>query len=330
MAARLSVDDKLAALRRIRGEPPCPEHVAELSRYLGDRSNLVVATSAAIAAERSLVELTHRLEAAYPQFLVDPLKNDKLCRAKIALIQALDKFEHPTPEIFVRAARHVQHEPIWGGSEDTAGPLRAAAIFALARIGDPAYLPLIVDSMVDPLKDVRMAAAQALVTFEHEGGALLLRLKAMIGDAEPEVLTECFAALLTIDFVAHRDLVAGFLNSPSDPRAEAAAIALGRSRSAEVLDILLNAWHQTIDTPLKEQILLAIATLRHPAAIDKLIEIVASSAEKDALAALFALKIHNYDSKLRERLSAVVDQSRSASLQARFRRDFPEAAADGR
>ena len=124
MAARASLDDKLAAIRALRGRALTPEQKAELRVRIGDRSNLVVA-AAAIAGESTLVELAEDLEAAFDRFLVNPLKDDKLCRAKIAVVQALDRMEHPKPDVFVRAARHGQFEPVWGGTEDSAPPPRA-------------------------------------------------------------------------------------------------------------------------------------------------------------------------------------------------------------
>ena len=63
--------------------------------------------------------------------------------------------------------------------------------------------------------------------------------------------------------------------------------------------------------------------LRLPAAIDYLLELVASESETDAIAALSALKIHNYDPRLRERLAKVVQKTGSRTLQAPFDRDFP-------
>jgi hypothetical protein len=62
-----------------------------LRKSIGDRSNLLVAAAAVIAGENALVELAKDLEVAFDRFLVNPLKGDKLCRAKIAVVQALDK-----------------------------------------------------------------------------------------------------------------------------------------------------------------------------------------------------------------------------------------------
>jgi HEAT repeat protein len=322
MANRLSVEDKLAAIRRLREEPASAEQTAVLRRSLGDRSNLVVAAAAAVVAAHGLVELAADLEAAFERFLANPLKDDKLCRAKIAVIQALDKIEHDRPEVFRTAARHVQYEPVWGGQEDSAAPLRAAAIFALARIGGREDLPLMVDSLIDPEKDVRIATAQALASFASEAVGLLLRLKARLGDKEPEVLCECLASLLTISPKEYFPFVSEFLDTGNAAKCEAAVLALGKSRLPEAFDALRSCWKRATSTGLREQVLLAIAMLRLPAAIDYLFELVASDAEMDAMAALFALKIHNYDPRLRQRVAEIVQKKGSRALQARFDRDF--------
>src|SRR5215472_16633907 len=100
MATRPSLDDKLAAVRQLRGQVLDADQKDDRRKSLGDRSNLVVAAAAEIAGENALVELAKDLEAAFPRFLVHPLKDDKLCRAKIAIVQALDKMEHQRTEVF--------------------------------------------------------------------------------------------------------------------------------------------------------------------------------------------------------------------------------------
>jgi HEAT repeat protein len=322
MATRLSLDDKLAALRELRGRTLMSEQQAELKKYLGDRSNLVVAASAELAGENALLELTPDLEAAFGRFLVNPLKDDKLCRAKIAIVQALDKMEHQRPDVFEKASTYEQHEPVWGGSEDTAAPLRAAALIALARIEPSGSLPRLVDAMVDPLKDVRIAAAQALGYVGTEAAGLVLRLKARMGDADPEVLSECLSGLLAANSREYLPFVTGFLEPDEPARCEAASLALGKSRLPDALDPLKACWPRCLSTGLKERILLSIAMMRLPAAIDHLLEIVASDSEKDAAAAMSALKIHNYDPRLCERLELVVRKSGSRTLRTLFDRDF--------
>ena len=55
MAARESLDDKLAAIRALRGQSLGPDQKGELKRRIADRSNLVVAAAAAIVGENALV-----------------------------------------------------------------------------------------------------------------------------------------------------------------------------------------------------------------------------------------------------------------------------------
>jgi HEAT repeat protein len=322
MGKRLSLEEKLAAIHRIKEEPARADHTEELRRGVGDKSNLVVAAAAAIVGELSIVELSAELESAFERFLINPVKDDKLCRAKIAVIQALDKLEHGRPDPFRKAARHVQLEPVWGGQADSAAPLRASASIALARVGSREDQPLLVDLLADPEREVRIAAAQALTCFEPDTAGLLLRLKVRCGDDEPEVLSECFSGLLAVDPRANLSFVSGFVRPESSSHCEAAVLALGKSRLPEALAELKECRNRVFSTGLKEQILLAIAMLRVPAAIDYLLEVVASESEKDAIAALFALKIHNYDPRLRERISEIVGKTDSPALQARFERDF--------
>jgi HEAT repeat protein len=322
MASRLSLDDKLAAVRAIRNQPPSATDVMELRRFIGDRSNLVVAAAAAIVGERTLVELAADLEAAFDRFLIDPLKTDKLCRAKIAVIQALDKIEHLKRGIFEKAAGHVQLEPVFGGKEDSAARLRAAAIFALSRIGGSDYHRLLVDSLTDSETDVRIAAAQALGYVGTEAAGLVLRLKARLGDTNSDVLSECLSGLLMLEPEENLDFVCEFLDPLDSAQCEAAALALGKTRLPAALEALKACWQRSHEPALKQQLLLAIAMMRLPAAIDFLLDLVGSGSEATALAAISALKFHRYDPRLCERLAAAVTKADNRRLQTRFAQDF--------
>ena len=320
MGKRLSVDEKLSAVRRLRDQDSSPQVTAELRSALGDKSNLIVAAAAAIAGDQKIADLASDLEAAFDRLLVDPLKSDKLCRGKLAVVQALDKLEHDRPDTFLRAASHVQFEPVWGGQEDTAAPLRAAGLLALARLDYHSLLPLLVDSLTDPQKEVRIAAAQALGYHGTESAGLLLRLKARIGDHEPEVISECLGGLLNCSPKESLPLVSQFLDSGDPGLREAAILALGRSRLPEAFELLKARW-QRDPLGLKETLLLAMAMLRLPAANDFLLELIATGPETVSSAALSALMIHHYDPRLRERIADAVEKSGIRSLRAKFERD---------
>lgn len=322
MASRASLDDKLAALRGLRGRGLNAEEKARLRDRIGDRSNLVVAAAAAIAGDNALIELKEDLRAAFDRFLANPLKDDKLCRAKIAIVQALDRMEDPGADLFRRAATHVQPEPVWGGTEDSAPPLRAAAIIAMARVEGSASLPSLVDALADPARDVRIAAASAIGAVGTEGAGLVLRLKVRVGDRDPDVFSECLGGLLAVDPGENLAIVAGYLD-PSDPAAcEAAALALGKSRLPEAFEPLLACWPRCHSPELRQQVLLAIAILRRPGPTDYLMDLVASEAEPTAIAALSALRIFQGDPRLRDRIAGLVRGRGSPKLQACFDRDL--------
>jgi HEAT repeat protein len=322
VAHRLSLDDKLAAIKALRKQPPSSEVEAQLNRGLKDRSNLLVATAAAVVGEQNVRSLAGELTAAFERFLVDPVKDDKLCRAKIAIVQALDRLEHVEPDVFHKAARHVQLEPVWGGQVDTAAPLRSAALVALARIGSSSDLPLVVDSLADPEKDVRITSAQVLGSFGTTAAGLVLRLKVRVGDRDPEVLSECLSGLLSVDARDNFPLVAEFLDVTDPSRCEAAVLALGKSRLPEALEALKSCWNRCVSDELQDQIFLAISMLRQPGAIDYLLGMVASESEPAAGAALSALKIHSHDPRLRERIAGVVKDRKLRRLQDQFEREF--------
>ena len=230
--------------------------------------------------------------------------------------------EHQDPDVFQKAASHVQLEPVWGGTEDSAPPLRAAAVVALARVEGSGSLPLLVDAMADPAKDVRIAAAVALGAVGTEGAGLVLRLKVRVGDSDPDVLSECLGGLLTVDPKENLPLVTEFLE-PSNPAAcEAAALALGRSRLPEALDPLKECWQRSHSAELRQQVLLAIAILRRPAATDYLMELVASESEPTAIAALSALRIYKDDPRLPRANREARPRTRESAAPPGFDRDF--------
>ncbi len=147
-----------------------------------------------------------------------------------------------------------------GAGKKTSGTARAAAILALARIDCRGLLSVLVDAISDPQKEVRIAAAQALVAHGSESASLLLRFKARTGDKEPEVITECLCGLLTSSPTDSLPFVSQFLDSADAILCEAAVLALGRSRLAEAFDLLKARWQKT-SIGLTETIFLAMAML---------------------------------------------------------------------
>jgi HEAT repeat protein len=325
MAKARSIDAKLNRLRTLRTEPASPAQATELRELLGDKSNFVVAGAAEIVGECGLVELGPTLVDAFQRFVNDPVENDKLCRAKIAIAEALHKIEFDAEETLRIAIRFVQAEPAWGGSEDTAAPLRATAAFALLRIGPRDLLILLAELLTDTEKVARAAAAKALGASGQSAAIPLLRFKARTGDEEPEVVGECLNALIAAEPKESIPFVAEFLGSSDDAVAEGAVLALAESRRPEALEILKKHWPRARGQSLESVLLLAIAITRLPAGIDFLLDVLEKEGGETAASALSALAIHRHNPSVKERVAAVMSTKKAPDLKQRFEKEFGKA-----
>ena len=286
----------------MRGQPPSPEGRAEVARHLSSKMNLVAAKAARIAGEWLAAELTPELVAAFDRFMLKPETTDKRCAAKIEILKALVKLEYPSPSVFRRAMRHIQMEPTWGGTVDTAAEVRALGAIGLAQTGYVETLEEIVPLLVDPERDARIGAVRAVAASGLPGGAPVLRLKALSSD-EPEVLGECFAALLRVDPARSLEFVAKFLAHHDDALAEAAALALGDSRLESAFAILREASQRPRARGLRRALLVAIALLRRENAIDYLLELVREGESQVSADAVAALAMYENDPRVAQALA---------------------------
>lgn len=304
-----SLEEQLDRLAELRGQPPSPEGRAEAARYLDSKMNLVAAKAARIAGEWLIADLTPQLLAAFERFMLKPETTDKRCAAKIEILKTLCKLEHTSPAIFRRGLRHVQMEPTWGGSVDTAAEVRALSAMGLAQTYDPDALEDIVPLLLDRERDARIGAVRAVSASGLPGGVLLLRLKALSGD-EPEVLGECFMGLLRMAPAKSLEFVAGFLRNSDPAIAEAAALALGESRVEEAFPILREALDRLQTRELRRTLLLAIALLRRERGIDYLLDQVQHGEELMSADALAALAMYEKD----PHVGPWIEQARSARV----------------
>src|ERR1019366_97663 len=140
--------DELAALRAASS----PENAVEpLRKVLKDRSNYLVSKAAALAGELRLTALTPDLLRAFDRFMESPVKTDPQCWAKDAIVKALKDLGHDDPTVFLRGIGHVQMEPVYGGSVDTALTLRGSC--ALALVACTLDRQTILTRLVDLLAD---------------------------------------------------------------------------------------------------------------------------------------------------------------------------------
>ena len=78
---------------------------------------------------------------------------------------------------YVRGSTHVQMEPVWGGQEDAAGPLRANCILALPQCSDLRRSDVfrhLVDSLTDALDPVRLEAVRTIEQMNGDEASVLL------------------------------------------------------------------------------------------------------------------------------------------------------------
>jgi HEAT repeat protein len=310
MAKKL--EEQLEALEQLRQAGASPEATEALRKALRHRSNYYVAKAARVAAELSLASLVPDLLAGLDRFFTDPVKSDPQCWAKNAIVQALADLGHGESATYLRGLHHVQMEPVWGGQADSAGPLRAKCALGLVQcrdLSDTQLLSHLIELLVDDDKTVRVEAARAIGRIDRAEAALLLRLRALVGDPEPEVLGACFSALLGIEEAQGIAFVSRFLDRGEEAVGEA-ALALGLTHDAGALKILRDRWERKRDPVL----LTAIALTNLPEALDFLIEQVAA----DSLSALEALASARLSAEVRTRIAAAVESTGNPRLRVAF------------
>ena len=292
MAGR-DIEAKIEQLSRLRAGAAA-EAVAPLRKALTDRVNLVVAKAATIAGELLLRELEPDLVRAFERLLEDPVKRDPQCWGKNAIAQALKELEHRESAMFLRGARHVQMEPVWGGQEDTASTLRGICLLALVACTDlkrQEILRHLVNALTEAAAPVRVDAARALAQMGGDECALLLRLKARMGDSEPSVTGQALEGLLALERKEALPFVAEFLNPKGGEIAEEAALSLGASRMVAAVALLRDVWGRSRHAEFRAALLRALCISRDEQALAFLEDLVKNGGEPDAADARRALAL---------------------------------------
>jgi HEAT repeat protein len=217
-------------------------------------------------------------------------------------VRVLIQVEHHDARVYTRGLRHVQLEPVFGGREDVAGPLRGHSALGLVRAQHRDAPLELAALLADPIPSARAAAAQVLGEIDPAVAVPLLRFKVLSGDPEIEVIGACLSALL----VAGRELSVPFVAArleKSPALAEAAALALGESRLAAAFEPLAELTAKG-PTEVRAVGFLALALLRTDRAWEHLLDVVATGSFVDARDAATALATFRHDAKLVERLRA--------------------------
>jgi hypothetical protein len=289
MSGKRQFEQQIAALEALR-EASGQDRPAQLQKALTHKNNFIVAKAADLAREFNLQDLTPALLEAFDRFFSNPEKSDPQCWAKNAISRALAGFEYQEPEVFLRGMRHTQLEAVWGGRSDTAGTLRSTCALALVQcraLTNDDLLRCLLDLMADPDKTVRSEVAKAIEQVASPSASLLLRLRATLGNDEPEVLGACYAGVLRLEGAGAIEWVVRFLPGGDDAAGEA-ALAIAGTHSPQAFDALRRSLDDSSDPWFRSVLLSAIALTRQDEAIEFLLDQVKSES-LDAERALEAI-----------------------------------------
>jgi HEAT repeat protein len=306
----------------MRNQPATAETTLELRRYLADASSLIVTEAARIIKDQAVADLVGDLVAAFDRLMIDPEKNDKQCRAKIEIVDALNRLDYAEPDVFLRGLAHHQDRRFGAPpAQDAAGALRAFCAFGLARIGHPGVVLLLTELLLDSDDTARAGAARALGNTGSLAAIPLLRYKVRTGDRLADVIDECFASLLTLSFEESLPLVAQYLRAEESALQGAALFALAETRRPEAFAVLRDYW-PAAPADLRESLLVALAMCRLPAANDFLIGLIAGK-DPSARSVLSAMTIHQHNPKITASIAAAVEANGAESVREWFRKKFP-------
>lgn len=287
-----SFDAELTALDYLASATP-EESREPLRKALTHPNNFIVAKAARLIAEHNHRTLNRELAAAFQRFLPEsgdnPIKSDPQCWAKNAIAKTLAAFEYQEEAFFLGGLYYRQMEPVWGGSSDSAGPLRGQCAFGLVQcrgLTNTQVLVHLTPLFADKELSVRVNAARAVEQIGTDAAALMLRLRAELGSDSPEALGACYTGVLHLEGPAALPWAAKFLRplAPDDTSSEA-AFAIADTRTEAAFTTLHAAWKQARDADFRASLLTAIALTRQDAAYEFLLELAAegSKAAREAL-----------------------------------------------
>jgi HEAT repeat protein len=323
MAVR-DIERELESLANLRSESP--EACARgLRKALRDKVNLIVAKAAALTAEMQLTMLMPELCAAFDRLLMDPVKTDPKCWGKEAIVKALKDLGWADSAIFLKGAQHVQLEPVWGGEEDSAATLRATCTLALLQCKDLTRedkLWPVVRLLTERSAALRKDAALALESIAGREAALLLRIKARMGDVDPTVIGQVFESLLRVERESAVPFVLEFLRAPTVEVREEATLALGTSRLPAAVTALIDTMAQKHPLVDYDVLLRGLSISRHEQAVGFLLEMVRTRRVGEAAAALAALQLYRESSDIRNKIAEAVAARSEPEIHQEYHRFF--------
>ncbi len=300
------------------GDLPEPRRSALLRKGMAHKQGMVVHAAVKVVRRRALTSFVPEFESLFASLLDKP-ELDRGCTIKMLILETLKEWESIPPSLLRAATRHRQLEPVYGGSVDTAAPMRAWAVNRLSEAGDPHLLPILCEMLyetpgspkVQDEPSPRIAAARVLGQYRLDSAALLLRAKMLGGDAAREanvaddVIGEVVGALFCTQMSWAEPLVDAAIPTLSEGQLASLAISLGEQRSARAARLLLKHWPTVQFTDAAEPWQLGLALSRQDDAVDFLLEQVRTGSKAHARSAVAALSNFRTES-LTTRLKAAI------------------------
>ena len=175
---------------------------------------------------------------------------------------------------------------------------------------------------MDPQKPARLDTIRAIARLPGLDSMLALRVKALVGDAELEVVGTCFDALLALSPAESTSFVARFLKSEDQDVCLEAAAALSVCGEPEAFEIVKACFAKA--TPdLRATIVRSLSASRLTAAAEFLLLVIGEGAAEDAADAIAALAKSRFHDEFRPRIEVAVRRRACSSVTAAFQKEFP-------
>ena len=313
----------LQKVQDLRSQGPSEASLEAVLGLIQSQPGIVVASAASLAADWQAETLAPALRDAFERLSTDGPEDDPQCWGKVAIIKALHELAWQDASVYVQGCQSVQPEPVYGGQEDSAAPVRTASFQALVQlpvVATSTVMNTLADLLADSSAKVRAAAARASVYCPAELTQPLLRLKLRTGDAEPRVLGTCFDALLVLEPGSESvQLVFEYTHSPDEVLQAEALAALASSALAEAVGAVTVSYKNIKDTQLRRVLLTALGGSPTQEAFDFLCHTLETAPLPEASWALEALNIRGVEEEKRVRVASVLEARQDDALWRAFR-----------
>ena len=306
----------LAALSHQADELVTDAGQSALAQALASRDATLLIQAASLIGEHQLTAHQEALRKAYRSLRAAQPKPGA-AGALAALVAALDALEDADTELFADAARCVLLERNKTGARDSAAAVRARGVLALARTGHVDWLPIAGACLGDHDQNVRLSAARALAHRGQRDGAGLLLLRLGAGDSAAEVLVECVRGLFSLAPELAEHYARDALQADRSDLTEHILHALGTAPSDSAIALLEAELAARSLAQERAPVITALGLSRRPKARTLLLELVTGDRSSDAEAAVSALAIHRYDTRLGEQLRELTAGSHALSRRVR-------------